>query len=74
MGASGAAITESSRSLPLFSSFILRVLSDPKPQGLSKRVAELGTQGVFQTQNSRVSMEDAGRSSYGLHRVTLSGR
>lgn len=30
-------------------------------------MAELGAQGVFQMQNSRVNKEDAGRSSEDLH-------
>lgn len=39
--------------VPISSDFTLCVLSEPKPQGRSKRgVAELGTQGVFKTQNS----------------------
>ena len=34
-------------------------------------MAELGAQGIWKTQNSRVSMEDAGRSGYDLHRDQL---
>lgn len=64
----GVAILEPFQSLPVFSDFILRGLSDPKPQGLSKAgLAGPHAQGVFKTQNTRLSIGRCCRSSHDRH-------
>lgn len=67
-GNSGAAILELFQSLPVFSDFILRGLSDPKPQRLSKQGWQSCVpRASLRHRTARVSREDAGRSSYDRH-------